>query len=170
MFVTFFHDLKQTGVPVSLREYLTLLEAMDSDVIRQDVEDFYYSSRSVLVKDERNLDKFDRVFAKTFKGLDSLSETETAEIPEEWLRALTEKYLTEEEKAQIESLGGWEKLWKSCKSGSKNKKSVMRAAINGLAPAAPRRLAPMAITQRACALARKWPPWPRRKSVGQARL
>ena len=110
MFVTFFHDLKQIGVPVSLREYLTLLEAMDADIAKRRVEDFYYLSRSVLVKDERNLDKFDRVFAKTFNGLDSLSETETAEIPEEWLRALTEKYLTEEEKAQIESLGGWEKI------------------------------------------------------------
>ena len=110
MFVNFFHDLKQVGVPVTLREYLTLLEAMDADVIHSKVEDFYYLSRSVLVKDERNLDKFDRVFSKAFKGLNALDEVETAEIPEEWLKALTEKYLTEEEKAQIESLGGWEKI------------------------------------------------------------
>ncbi|MGC6512529.1 MAG: vWA domain-containing protein [Parvibaculales bacterium] len=110
MFVNFFHDLKQVGVPVTLREYLTLLEAMDADVIHSKVEDFYYLSRSVLVKDERNLDKFDRVFSKAFKGLNALDEVETAEIPEDWLKALTEKYLTEEEKAQIESLGGWEKI------------------------------------------------------------
>ncbi|MGC6471620.1 MAG: vWA domain-containing protein [Parvibaculales bacterium] len=110
MFVNFFHDLKQVGVPVTLREYLTLLEAMDADVIHSKVEDFYYLSRSVLVKDERNLDKFDRVFSKAFKGLNALDEVETAEIPEDWLKALTEKYLTEEEKAQIESLGGWDKI------------------------------------------------------------
>ncbi len=110
MFVNFFHDLKQVGVPVTLREYLTLLEAMDLDVIKSTVEDFYYLSRSVLVKDERNLDKFDRVFSTAFKGLNMLEDAEIAEIPEDWLRSLTEKYLTEEEKAQIESLGGWDKL------------------------------------------------------------
>ena len=110
MFVNFFHDLKQVGVPVTLREYLTLLEAMDAQVIHSKVEDFYYLSRSVLVKDERNLDKFDRVFSEAFKGLNALDEVETAEIPEDWLKALTEKYLTEEEKAQIESLGGWDKI------------------------------------------------------------
>ena len=74
MFVHFFHELKSANIPVSLREYLTLLDAMDADVIDRRVEDFYYLSRAALVKDERNLDKFDRVFSHVFKGLDSLAE------------------------------------------------------------------------------------------------
>ncbi|MEG9861265.1 MAG: VWA domain-containing protein [Parvularculales bacterium] len=110
MFVDFFHELRRASVPVSLREYLTLLEAVDADIIHRNVEDFYYLSRSALVKDERNLDRFDRVFSHVFRGLDSPDNDEVAEIPEEWLKALTEKFLTEEEKAEIESLGGWEKI------------------------------------------------------------
>ena len=88
MFVDFFHDLKSNGVPVSLREYLSLLEALDRDVINRDIQEFYYLSRAALVKDEKNLDKFDVVFGKTFKGLQALSETEIAEIPTEWLQSL----------------------------------------------------------------------------------
>jgi len=110
MFVHFFHELKKANVPVSLREYLTMLEALDSDVIDRKVEDFYYLSRASLVKDERNLDKFDVVFGHVFKGLELVGDGELANIPEEWLKALTEKFLTEEEKAQIEALGGWEKI------------------------------------------------------------
>jgi len=110
MFVNFFHELKQANIPVSLREYLTLLEALDSDVIDRQVEDFYYLSRIALVKDERNLDKFDQVFGHVFKGLESSNDETMAQIPDDWLRSLTEKYLTEEEKQQIESLGGWEKI------------------------------------------------------------
>jgi len=110
MFITFFTELKQAGVPVTLREYLTLMEAMDRDLAQRRVEDFYYLSRAALVKDERNLDKFDRVFGHVFKGLDLLGDALTAEIPEEWLKKLAEKYLTDEEKAQIEALGGLDKL------------------------------------------------------------
>ena len=110
MFATFFHELKAAGVPVTLREYLTLMEAMEKDVASRRVEDFYYLSRAALVKDERNLDKFDRVFGHVFKGLDLVEDALTAEIPIEWLKKLTEKYLTEEEKKQIEALGGLEKL------------------------------------------------------------
>src|ERR1700741_1454353 len=110
MFVTFFHELKSAGVPVTLREYLTLMEAMEADLAGRKVEDFYYLSRSALVKDERNLDKFDRVFGQVFKGLDLIEQALTAEIPEEWLRKISEKYLTEEEKKQIEAMGGLDKL------------------------------------------------------------
>jgi uncharacterized protein with von Willebrand factor type A (vWA) domain len=110
MFVTFFNELKSAGVPVTLREYLTLMEAMDQDLAGRRVEDFYYLSRAALVKDERNLDKFDRVFGHVFKGLELLSDGVEAEIPAEWLKKLTEKYLTEEEKKQIEALGGLDKL------------------------------------------------------------
>jgi uncharacterized protein len=110
MFVTFFTQLKQAGVPVTLREYLTLMQAMDKDLASRRVEDFYYLSRSALVKDERNLDKFDRVFGHVFKGLELMSDALTAEIPADWLKKLAEKYLTDEEKAQIEAMGGLDKL------------------------------------------------------------
>jgi uncharacterized protein with von Willebrand factor type A (vWA) domain len=115
MFTSFFLDLKKAGVPVTLREYLTLMEAMDVDLAGKSVEDFYYLSRAALVKDERNLDKFDRVFGHAFKGLENLGDAlAKAEIPEEWLRRLAEKYLTDEEKAQIEAMG-WDKLWETLK-------------------------------------------------------
>jgi uncharacterized protein len=110
MFVAFFHELKTAGVPVTLREYLTLMEAMEQDLAGRRVEDFYYLARTALVKDERNLDKFDRVFGHVFKGLESMSEALTLEIPAEWLKKLAEKYLTEEERKEIEAVGGLDKL------------------------------------------------------------
>jgi uncharacterized protein with von Willebrand factor type A (vWA) domain len=112
MFFNLFYELRQAKVPVSLNEYLTLLEAMVARVPQYDADDFYYLARATLVKDERNLDKFDRVFAEVFKGLEKPEGQEgvTAEIPEDWLRALGERFLTEEEKKQVEALGGWEKL------------------------------------------------------------
>src|ERR1700759_3602028 len=115
MFETFFHELKQAGVPVTLREYLTLMEAMQRDIAGRRVEDFYYLSRAALVKDERNLDKFDRVFGHVFKGLDGLDGSLLAQIPEEWLKALTERFLTDEEKKAIEAAGGWDKLMEQLK-------------------------------------------------------
>ena len=115
MFVTFFHDLKAAGVPVTLREYLTLMQAMQADLAGRRVEDFYYLSRATLVKDERNLDKFDRVFGHVFKGLELVSDAVEAEIPAEWLKKLAEKYLTEEEKKQIEAMGGLDKLLETLK-------------------------------------------------------
>jgi uncharacterized protein with von Willebrand factor type A (vWA) domain len=115
MFISFFNELKSAGVPVTLREYLSLMEAMQADLASRRVEDFYYLSRALLVKDERNLDKFDRVFGHVFKGLDLMEDALSAEIPEEWLKKLTEKYLTEEEKKQIEALGGLDKLLETLK-------------------------------------------------------
>ena len=115
MFVDFFLKLREAGVPASLREYLTLLEAMERHVAGFQVDHFYYLSRSCLVKDERNLDKFDRVFGEAFKGLEPSDEAIEAEIPEDWLRALAERVLTPEEKELIESLGGWEKLMETLK-------------------------------------------------------
>jgi hypothetical protein len=110
MFLQFFTSLRDAQVPVTLREYLTLMEALDADLAEQTVENFYYLSRAALVKDERNLDKFDRVFGTVFKGLENLLDAmDKAEIPEEWLKKLAEKYLTEEEKKQIEAMG-WDKL------------------------------------------------------------
>ena len=115
MFLRFFYELKQSGIPVSVKEYLTFLEAVDSGIADKKIDDFYYLSRASLVKDERHLDKFDRVFGHVFRGLESLAEGIEAEIPEEWLRALAERLLTEEEKAQIKALGGWDKIMEELK-------------------------------------------------------
>ena len=108
MFAGFFLELKRARVPVSLREYLTLLEAMDKSVAQYSVENFYYLARACLVKDERNIDKFDRVFGQFFKGIEDVAAA--ALVPEDWLRKLAEKLLTQEELQQIEAMGGLEKL------------------------------------------------------------
>ncbi len=110
MFFNFFDELRAAKVPVTLKEYLALMEALQAGVISMKVDEFYVLAKTVLVKDERNLDKFDRVFGHVFKGLEGLEASDIAQIPEEWLKALTEKFLSEEEKKQIEALGGWEKL------------------------------------------------------------
>ena len=115
MFATFFHELKAAKVPVTLKEYLTLMEALQADLAQRSVEYFYYLSRAALVKDERHLDKFDQVFGHVFKGLDLMSEAVETQVPEEWLRSLAQLYLTEEEKAKIEALGGWEKIMEELK-------------------------------------------------------
>ena len=122
MFMHFFSELRQARVPVSLREYLMLMEAMDKGVIDRTVEDFYFLSRSALVKDEKNLDKFDRVFGSVFKGLERIDDDRTSEIPAEWLKLLTEKFLTDEEKAEIEALGGFEKLMETLQERLKEQK------------------------------------------------
>jgi uncharacterized protein with von Willebrand factor type A (vWA) domain len=110
MFMNFFSELRQAKVPVTLKEYLMLMEALDRDVIDHTVEDFYYLSRSALVKDEKNLDKFDKVFGQVFKGLEKVDLGLNADIPAEWLKALSDRFLTDEEKAQIEAIGGFDKL------------------------------------------------------------
>jgi len=110
MFLTFFTELRRARVPVTPREYLDLVRALELDVADHGIEDFYRLARATLVKDERQLDKFDVVFASVFKGILSLSEAvEAVELPEEWLRKLAEKFLTPEERAEIEKLG-FEKL------------------------------------------------------------
>ena len=115
MFLTFFLKLKSAGVPVTLREHLQLIEALQADLVTYDVEAFYFLARATLVKDERFVDRFDRVFADVFKGVEAVSgaaegEIAARELPEEWLRRLAEKHLTDEEKKLVESLGGFDKL------------------------------------------------------------
>ncbi|MBL8564664.1 MAG: VWA domain-containing protein, partial [Hyphomicrobiaceae bacterium] len=110
MFTNFFHELKAAKIPVSLREYLTLMHALEADLAGRQVEDFYYLARASLVKDERYLDRFDQVFGRVFKGLDLMSETATVEIPADWLRAVSELNLTEEQKREIEAMGGLDKI------------------------------------------------------------
>jgi uncharacterized protein len=124
MLLNFFTSLREAKIPVTLREYLILLEAMKQDLAEQSVDEFYYLSRSALVKDERNLDKFDQVFAHVFKGLEGSSPDGVAasELPEEWLRKLAEKHLSDEEKKQIEALG-WDKLWETLKKRLEEQKA-----------------------------------------------
>jgi len=122
MFMRFFTELREAKVPVTLKEYLALMEAMDKGVIDRSVEDFYYLSRSALVKDEKNLDKFDRVFGHVFKGLEKVDEGVAHDIPAEWLRKISEKFLTEEEKAQIEAMGGFDKLMEALAERIKEQK------------------------------------------------
>ena len=110
MLIEFFLKLKQGGLPVSIREFLMLLEALKERVIHGSIDDFYYLSRACLIKDESNYDKFDRVFGAYFKGITALPEGASVLIPEEWLKKLAEKHLTDEEKRLIEALGGWDKL------------------------------------------------------------
>ncbi|PCJ37592.1 MAG: hypothetical protein COA75_02390 [Cellvibrionales bacterium] len=110
MLLNFFFALRKGGLPVSINELLTLLETLKQRIAFADMEDFYFLSRACLVKDERNYDKFDRAFALYFEELDTLEDFLEALIPEDWLRSEFEKSLTDEEKAEIESLGGLEKL------------------------------------------------------------
>ncbi len=109
MFISFFLELRQAKVPASLREFLTLMEAMKLGVARFDIDEFYFLARATLVKDERHLDRFDRVFGHCFNGIETPEDPQT-ELPEEWLRKLGERFLTDEEKKMVEALGGWEKL------------------------------------------------------------
>ncbi|WP_170329079.1 vWA domain-containing protein [Ruegeria arenilitoris] len=113
MFLPFFENLRKAGIPVSLREYLTFLEGMKKGLATYDVEAFYYLARVSMVKDERNIDKFDRAFAASFEGLNEISfdqVLEAVDIPADWLAKMAEKHLSEEEKAEIEALGGFDKL------------------------------------------------------------
>ena len=113
MFLPFFDHLRAHKLPVSLREFLSFLEAVKAGMATYDMDHFYLLGRSILVKDERNLDKYDRAFAASFEGLEHISPQEMlnqVDLPEEWLRKLAEKTLSEADKAEIEALGGFDKL------------------------------------------------------------
>ena len=115
MFLNFFDELRSAGIPASLKEHLLLLEALDREVIERTPEQFYYLSRSVYVKDEGLLDRFDQVFGKVFRGVSPTSGTESADVPDEWLKAVARKFLTPEEMAAIESLGSWDEIMETLK-------------------------------------------------------
>jgi uncharacterized protein len=110
----FFLKLKDHRIPVSIKEWLTLLEAMQKDVISPSIDEFYYLSRTALVKDEQNFDKFDRAFGEYFEGIESIAGAEF-DVPLEWLLKQAELNLSAEEKAMVEALGGWEKLMEELK-------------------------------------------------------
>jgi uncharacterized protein with von Willebrand factor type A (vWA) domain len=108
--INFFQALKNTGVAVSVKEYLVLLEAVKAGLAFASVDDFYLLARTCLVKDEKYFDRFDRAFSAWFKDLETVDDIINALVPEDWLRAQFEKHLSDEEKAKIESLGSLEKL------------------------------------------------------------
>ena len=110
MFFSFLDELRAAGITASIKEHLVLLEALKRDVIARRPEEFYYLARATFVKDEGLLDRFDQVFARVFQGIQTSFGTEQAEIPEEWLKAVAEKYLSAEEMEQIKALGSWEEI------------------------------------------------------------
>ncbi|MFQ6775617.1 VWA domain-containing protein [Cereibacter sphaeroides] len=118
MFLPLFDTLRRTGVPVSLREYLSFLEGMAAGLVTWDVEGFYHLARTAMVKDERHLDRFDRAFAESFRGLETITADEVlaaVDLPREWLEKLAEKHLSPEERAEIAALGGFDKLMETLK-------------------------------------------------------
>ncbi|MFN3558864.1 MAG: vWA domain-containing protein [Brevundimonas sp.] len=117
MLLPFFTALRDAKVPVSMKEWLHLMEAMDKGLADGKVDDFYHLSRAVLVKDEKHYDRFDQVFGKVFAGIETVGAGEdlTTRLPEDWLRLLNEKFLSDEEKAEIEAMGGFDKLMETLK-------------------------------------------------------
>ena len=118
MFLPFFEQMRKHGLPVSMREFLAFLDGMAAGLATYDVEGFYYLARTAMVKDERNIDKFDRAFSAAFKGLENISlddVLEAVDIPGDWLKKMAEKHLTAAEKAEIEALGGFDKLMETLK-------------------------------------------------------
>ena len=118
MFLPFFEALRRGGVPVSLREYLAFLDGLAAGLVTYDVDGFYYLARAAMVKDERHLDRFDRAFAEAFAGLEAIAPEAVLgalDLPEDWLRKQAEKHLSPEERAEIEALGGFDKLMETLK-------------------------------------------------------
>jgi len=115
MFFNFMDELRAAGISASLKEHLVLLEALQKEVIRRSPEEFYYLSRATFVKDEGLLDRFDQVFSKVFKGIETTYGTQEEDIPLDWLKAVAEKYLSEEEMEKINSLGSWDEIMETLK-------------------------------------------------------
>ncbi len=115
MFIDLFQKLREGGLPVSITEYLSMLSALDGHVASIDIDEFYYLARTSLVKDESHFDRFDRIFGAHFKGLEEVMDSILAEIPAEWLQLQNMLDLTEEEKQEIEAMGGWDKLMETLK-------------------------------------------------------
>ena len=115
MFFNFMDELRAAGITASLKEHLVLLEALDKEVIQRRPEEFYYLSRATFVKDEGLLDRFDQVFSKVFKGIETSYGVQEEEIPLDWLKAVAEKYLSEEEMEKVKALGSWDEIMETLK-------------------------------------------------------
>jgi len=125
MFLPFFDALRRASIPVSLREYLAFIEGVSVGLVTYDVDGFYYLARAAMVKDERHLDRFDQAFAHVFGGLENISAEdviEATEIPAEWLEKLIEKHLSEAERAEIEAMGGFDKLMEALRKRLEDQK------------------------------------------------
>ena len=167
MLIDFFYTQRSAKLPVSVKEYLVLLEALKEGVVgpntEQDsygdevsgykIDDFYYLSRTALVKDEKHYDKFDRAFAAYFKGVEMLADF-TKDVPLEWLRKNLELNLSPEEKARIEKMG-WDELMETLKKRFEEQKERHEGGSKMIAPAAPRRLVPTASIRKASVSARR---------------
>ncbi len=126
MFLPFFENLRRGGVPVSLREFLTFLEGMDAGLAIYDVDAFYFLARTIMVKDERHIDKFDRAFAASFAGLENMTTEQVLhalDLPADWLEKLAEKHLSDAEKAEVAALGGFEKLMQTLRDRLRDQKA-----------------------------------------------
>ena len=156
MFITFFTELKSAGIPVSLREYLTLMEALDKDLAERSVEDFYYLARLSLVKDESNLDKFDRVFGHVFKGLELMRRR--ADDRHSGRMAAQACRKTPIGRRQGPDRGPW-RFRKAdgnpARAAEGTGKNATRAATSGSARPAPPPSGLMATIRKACASARR---------------
>ena len=157
MLVRFFFLLRSAGVPVSITELLTLLEALKQNLSDSSAERFYYLARTCLVKDERHYDRFDRAFAAHFKGAEDLFALLARELPADWLQKMAVRDFTDAEKAQIEALGGWDKLMETLKKRLEEQQGRHQGAANGSGRPALRRSALTATTPRACASDRTSP-------------
>jgi uncharacterized protein len=124
MFIDFFFQVKQAKIPATIREWLMLVEAMKKNLVMYNIDDFYYLSRACLVKDEKYFDRYDRVFGTYFKGVEDITQGLFGEdIPDEWLAKQAELLLSDEDKAKIEALGGWEKVMEELKKRLEEQKS-----------------------------------------------
>ena len=126
MFLPFFQTLRKEGIPVSLREYLAFLEGMAAGLVTYDVNGFYHLARVAMVKDERHLDRFDRAFAASFNGLEQITADQVLDaidLPRDWLEKLAERHLTPEERAQIDALGGFDKLMETLRKRLEEQKA-----------------------------------------------
>ncbi len=115
MLIDFFFKLRSSKLPVSTKEFLTLLEVLKEHVSYGSIDDFYYLARASLIKDETNYDKFDRAFGEYFKGIESVAQLLEIDVPDAWLKKLAELNLSPEDKAKIEAMGGWDKLLETLK-------------------------------------------------------
>ena len=156
MLIAFFFKLREYRLPVSLRELLDLINALKQGVIFADVDAFYYLARTIMVKDETQFDRFDKAFADYFSGVADLDLLESLKqqhaLPDDWLRKEFEKHLSEEEKAQLQAMGGLDKLMETLKLRLEEQQKRHAGGINGSVLVALHHLAPMVITLKVCAL------------------
>ena len=120
MLIGFFQEVRRNKVPATIKELLDLINALENHLAFASIDDFYYLSRLCLVKDEKNFDKFDRAFESYFKGIEVMDELLNELIPEDWLKSELQKFLTDEEKEEIESMGGFEELMDALKDRLEN--------------------------------------------------